>query len=52
MCCSSPMKHLFTVGRFKFYYANRSRFKYPGIHLWTGIKHIRILPLPKKLYGV
>jgi hypothetical protein len=45
---SSKMKRLLTVGRFRLYYAERSRFAYPGVVLWTGRDHVRLLPLPRK----
>jgi hypothetical protein len=41
---SSPMT---TIVRGRLYFAGSKRFTHPGIHLWTGKRHIRILPLPK-----
>lgn len=40
------MHRVARLGRFKLYYANRHRFVHPGFHLWTGTRHIRLLPLP------
>lgn len=42
---SSPMTPLVS-GRL--YYANRERFRYPGLHLWAFRRHWRILPLPRR----
>lgn len=41
------MRRLVTVGRFRLYYADRRTFLEPGFHLWTGKRHIRVLPIPK-----
>lgn len=42
---SSPMKPLVRGKRFKLYYAQRGGFVNPGIYLWTGKRHWRIVPL-------
>lgn len=44
MSASSPMKPLFKLGRFSFYWAERRWFTRPGVHVWTGKRHVRILP--------
>lgn len=41
------MHRLARLGRFKLYYANRRVFLSPGFHLWTGERHVRVLPIPK-----
>ena len=43
----SLMKLLFTVGKFRFYWAERGHFLYPGLHVWTGKRHRRLLAVPK-----
>lgn len=43
----SPMKRLFGVGKFILFWAERKRFTHPGIHLWTGKRHIRLLAVPR-----
>lgn len=45
---ASPMTPVVTIGRFRLFYAERSRFTYPGLHLWTGSRHVRVLPLPRR----
>lgn len=42
------MTPLGRLGRFRLYYAERRGFAKPGLHLWTGKQHVRILPLPKR----
>lgn len=42
------MKRLFGVGRFVLYYARPGVFLHPGFHLWTGSRHVRVLPLPRR----
>jgi hypothetical protein len=45
----SPMKPLGRLFGLKWYWASpRERFVYPGIHVWTGERHVRVLPLPKR----
>lgn len=39
----SPMEKLFTVGKYKVYFAG-DRFKYKGIWLWNGVKNFRVIP--------
>lgn len=59
---SSPMHLIARVGRkphpvntrkygqprLALYYANRRTFSYPGVHLWTGKRNLRIVPLPRR----
>lgn len=42
---SSPMT---TLIKGRLYYANRRWFTHPGLHLWTGKRHVRILPSPRR----
>jgi len=44
--CSSQMKFLIKLGKYKFYWAGRG-FKYMGFWIWNGKKNVRILPLNK-----
>lgn len=44
--CSSQMKFLIKLGKYKFYWAGRG-FKYMGLWIWNGKKNVRILPLNK-----
>jgi hypothetical protein len=46
MCCSSPMKLLFKIGKYSIYWAGK-HFVYRGLWTWNGKKNIRILPLNK-----
>ncbi len=48
MCVSKPMKFLFQIRKFKFYWANRRLFTHPGIKVWTGTRQVRILPIPRR----
>lgn len=38
------MKHLFTVSKYKFYWADKG-FMYQGLWVWNGVKNFRVLPL-------
>jgi hypothetical protein len=39
------MRKVGHVGRFPLYWASRKRFKYEGLHIWTGRRHVRLIPL-------
>lgn len=47
----SPMRRLGGIawGRLELtlYWAERRYFTHPGVHLWTGSRHVRILPVPR-----
>lgn len=46
---SSPMRRLCSAGRYSLYWAAPSmRFTKPGVVLWTGKRHVRLLPLPQR----
>ena len=36
--------------RVALFWAERGTFTAPGLHLWTGSRHVRILPLPRRSY--
>lgn len=47
-----PMRPMTPVttrrSRPQIYYANRSWFVKPGVYFWTGKRHLRVLPLPRR----
>ena len=43
----AQMRRVARLGRYKLYWAARSGFVYPGLHLWTGNRHVRVLPVRK-----
>jgi hypothetical protein len=40
----SQMRHL----GWRFWYARRDRFMYPGLYVWAFRRNLRIFPLPKR----
>lgn len=44
----APMKPLWRGRKFSLYLARRGRFVYPGVYLWTGSRHRRIVPFSQK----
>lgn len=49
---ASPMQPLGRLGRFRFYWASpRLWFSHPGLYVWTGKRHRRLLPLRRRRYA-
>jgi len=48
MSGDAQMRRLCGVGGFTLYFAKPGEFVEPGFHLWTGKRHRRVLPLPRK----
>jgi hypothetical protein len=47
MGTASPMRQVVRLGKYRLFHAARDHFKYPGLHLWTGRRHVQVWPLAR-----